>query len=939
MHSHLHLHTCSRTHNAVRHPRLLTKTAPAILAIVLWASSPSWGEASGNAMAQTLDSTYHSAMWLTTTPGTLVSFGYEDEGEEYVISWGMDTAWDVKANVVRGTNHIGKEYISTGRVSFQPTDTVDADGNLAEGRLYDLKNRCDHILLSGTTEVMLNCDHYDEQMVEDNYKGHLDRWMALYKATMEYVESRGLKVVSIAPFNEPDNKGYQGDMDDFRELSRMITEDSFFEGVRISAGNVMDDDLASEWYNYMKPYVTEGNSHQLAGSFDAYADFYQEVRADGNYAMQDELHNVGDAIVAVEYGLQAGIWWTFDGKARGRFCQANSEGGARLGYGENRDNWTSAAVYRLPDGKVEAFLGGCEWQALTTTFAFASTDREIYCDGYGPVRAYAMELPGGTGYINGQTNAERLIQIWSGEDVPSGPVEAGTYVIMNKKSKKVLAPSSGSTSSWSTVTQQSYSPASPKTYRQWRVEPVDPRVGGDFSYYSIACADNTAMYLDVQDWSLEEGGGIITYAGGMTEIEQWYLEYAGDGDYYIRSRYTNLLLQPADGSTNSGAAIQQAELTGEDEQRWRLLPVDATCELVAPAAPTGLNAIAQPASVALSWNANEEDDMEAYIVLRGTQEEDGSIDWQVIGQHVKATAFVDNSCRQDAPYLYKVRAVDYSGNRSDASDSICAQTSGEQALVAHYEFDDGFLDLSENHFNAAYAGDTTFSTHLLKSGTASISLDGEENFVQLPPQVGDQRQMSVAAWAYIPSSNDDGQRIFDFGNGPAQCVYLTPCNGSTMQLVFRNGDEEQTLSATKLRSGWHHLCATLSDSLVCLYMDGELAASTADITLRPADFHPALCFLGRAQDPDEPLLKGRLDDLRVYNYALSAQQVQAVMDDLSTDIAIVETGEGDAAVVRCEYYATNGMRLTGPTANAIVIMRRWYANGTCEVKKIFTGAR
>ena len=62
-------------------------------------------------------------------------------------------------------------------------------------------------------------------------------------------------------------------------------------------------DEALPWYNYLKDRLDEGNTHQLAGSFDGYANFVQTVRTDGKHASLDELHNIVEALVGYEYGI------------------------------------------------------------------------------------------------------------------------------------------------------------------------------------------------------------------------------------------------------------------------------------------------------------------------------------------------------------------------------------------------------------------------------------------------------------------------------------------------------------------------------------------------------------------------------------------------------------------------------------------------------------
>ena len=887
--------------------------------------------------------TPHASMWLTAAEGTLVSFLFNGEGEEYVVEWGMDTAWDSEANVLMGTNHIGSEYLTTGRISFQPSDTVDSDGNLSSDQQTDLLSRITHIKESGTTSVTLNCDH--EALVSDNYYGKPEEWYKVIKASVVYAQSKGLTVTTIAPFNEPDYVYWgEGDEDDFLDICKLIAADEDLAGIRISAGNTLNCDNASYWYNYMKPYVTEGNTHQLAGTFDSYASFYEEVVADGNHATADELHNVGEAIVGVEYGMQTGIWWGFDGVARGDFCIANTEGGERLGYGEDRDSWTAAAVYRLPahtsgsadadNRKTEAFIGSSERQATDHTYNFVALDQDVYFDGYGPLRSFAMDIPGGTAYQTGQTNAERMIRITSGDDVPPFYIETDTFIIMNKNSKFVMTIQSGSTTNGTAIVQSTYSGTASKDYQKWIVSMVDPREnGGDYGYYSIGSLKHIGRYLDVLDWSTSTGASIIAYDGELGTNEQWCLEYAGDGDYYIRNHYSGLYLGVKDASTKNGIAVVQQALTGGDHQRWRLIDPSSSRDLTAPSAPSGLVATPQNASVLLSWDDNtEDDDLMGYTILRAEQTE-GTLSWQVIGRQITGTEFVDNSLDPTLSYLYKVKAMDIACNSSEASDSVLATVSGDKGLVAKWQFDGNFYDETDNLFDLAFCGDdTTYSSTICKSGDTSISIDGSENFMQVPYRLASLPEMTICAWLFQRDRSTSWQRLFDFGNGTDQYFFLTPYSGSDMRVVLKDGGDEQMITTTRLASSWHHVAVTLDADSICLYVDGELVASSADITIRPADFQPVNCYIGRSQFSADPLMKANIDDFRIYNYALSASELAEVMTELESGIDDILYSGSDSPVVSTEYYSLSGTRLSAP-ANGIYIQRDLHADGTTTTIK------
>ena len=88
---------------------------------------------SGFPAASFAQRTTHSSMWVTSgkAKATAVPFKADADISEYLIpqepiKWGMDVAWDNADNVTRGTNYIGKDVMATGRISFQPSDLVDA---------------------------------------------------------------------------------------------------------------------------------------------------------------------------------------------------------------------------------------------------------------------------------------------------------------------------------------------------------------------------------------------------------------------------------------------------------------------------------------------------------------------------------------------------------------------------------------------------------------------------------------------------------------------------------------------------------------------------------------------------------------------------------------------------------------------------------------------
>jgi hypothetical protein len=62
-----------------------------------------------------------------------------------------------------------------------------------------------------------------------------------------------------------------------------------------------------------------------------------------------------------------------------------------------------------------------------------------------------------------------------------------------------------------------------------------------------------------------------------------------------------------------------------------------------------------------------------------------------------------------------------------------------------------------------------------------------------------------------------------------------------------------------------------------LYVDGVEVGRSASVTLRPADLGAMSAnYIGRSHFPD-PYLDGSIDDFRIYDRALSAAEIQALV--------------------------------------------------------------
>ena len=794
--------------------------------------------------------------------GQMVPYNLSDEGVAQPVRWGIDTAWRWSWWPLRATNHM-RECVSLGRVTIDPR-TSGSYTELSAELKAGLDEQLSWLRKSGVKVLYLLAGNTSGGAWQTSFRTPFVTDIAL---AVQYLQSKGYEVTAISPFNEPDYAPNNApNATEMATVARLIRQNDTLKDIDVAGPSCLNPDYANAWWSTMSGSLQIGNTHQLAGTFDNFAGFYAAVRDSGKKSAGDEMHNINDALIGMNYGMTDGIWWSdFGSYTRAELGRASLDG-ERIGYAENRSAWTSAAVFRrhsLP--LAEAFLGTSERQAGESAFTFVSQDRLAYYDGHGPYYEYTKATPGGTGYDAGQTNSEYVVEITQGEDVPVGPVE-GTFKIVNKATGKLLT--AAALSNDANVTQAKES----RTANQsWVIAPVAPRAAGDFAHVTIQAAKNTSFYLDALKYGGDNGARILMYSGGGNECERWHLTYQGNGYYTITNNDSGLSLEGSSNNTEKNTTgVVQWERTGTYRQLWRFVPATATVDEEAPTAPTDLRAQGLTGSIRLTWQANTESDLLGYMIYRYNEQ---AQTWETIGRGVEGQEFTDNYCPKGRTLRYRIRAVDQSWNVGEPSTEVSATTSTEKGLIGHWKMRTDLADGTDNHMTAASTG-ASFVTDEMHPG---ITLDGTKDYVALPYHAADMTEMTFSAWVKSTSTTA-WQRIFDFGRSTTNYMMLTTSNGSRMHFEVCKDGAKQSLDATRRLTSnrWTHVVVTLGNGGAAIYLDGQLNASSADITLRPSDVRPTLCYLGRSLFDADPLFKGSIGDVRLYNHVLNADEIGAL---------------------------------------------------------------
>ncbi|MCJ7728719.1 MAG: DNRLRE domain-containing protein, partial [Sedimentisphaerales bacterium] len=162
------------------------------------------------------------------------------------------------------------------------------------------------------------------------------------------------------------------------------------------------------------------------------------------------------------------------------------------------------------------------------------------------------------------------------------------------------------------------------------------------------------------------------------------------------------------------------------------------------------------------------------------------------------------------------------------------------------------------------------------------------------------RASTFAIWVFrFPTTGQKWHRIFDFGTGTTNYMFLAPWRSSSPPTHFEitMGGVTQRVSwgpysdaGTSITADeWHHLAVTISEPntvtgfrTFTLYVDGEPCGINTAATLTPSNLGVTTNnWLGRAQgwtgSLDPALFRGYLDDFRIYDRALASAEVKAII--------------------------------------------------------------
>ncbi len=213
---------------------------------------------------------------------------------------------------------------------------------------------------------------------------------------------------------------------------------------------------------------------------------------------------------------------------------------------------------------------------------------------------------------------------------------------------------------------------------------------------------------------------------------------------------------------------------------------------------------------------------------------------------------------------------------------------GPSSLVAYYTMEGDAKDSKGGYDGTLNA--ITFADSVTTALSRAAVFNGTSSYIDLGAAFGTGvvsklTDCTTTAWVYYSGSGNVWQRVFDFGTSSTNYVFLTTRNANSFPrfALLATGKGEVTATDSRIMSvGWHHLAGVVDASTmtIALYVDGALAQGGVTT---PATFKDLGAttqnWIGRSMFSTDPYLTGSVDELKIYNRALTAGEIAYLAGD------------------------------------------------------------
>ena len=262
-------------------------------------------------------------------------------------------------------------------------------------------------------------------------------------------------------------------------------------------------------------------------------------------------------------------------------------------------------------------------------------------------------------------------------------------------------------------------------------------------------------------------------------------------------------------------------------------------------------------------------------------------------------------------------------------------------LVAYYPFNGNANDTSGNGFGGTVVG-AALANDRFGNSNRCFEFNGSDNYIETSAQFPSGNTPKSFSFWFNPSMLKRGWMLsggLDY-DGQAFGAFFESANGS---LVFHGngGNADLALGNLTLTDKWSHIAVTYDGLNLRGYINGLLTAQR-EVALQTSLSN---IKIGCRQNPlgealGDAFFKGKLDDVRIYNRALTAKEVAALYNSeapvqITAQPAIYPDGtllaKAEGGEVSYQWFK-NGIPISGGTSASLPLAAGSLASGTYTLR-------
>lgn len=314
--------------------------------------------------------------------------------------------------------------------------------------------------------------------------------------------------------------------------------------------------------------------------------------------------------------------------------------------------------------------------------------------------------------------------------------------------------------------------------------------------------------------------------------------------------------------------------TAGESSNSTVLP-QTTPALVAPAGVLNPRIASGDTKVTVTWDFIYDT---KYAVLRSTTQ-NGTYD--TIAQNVDALRYDDLARTNNTTYYYKLVPYNDAGFGTESAVLTATPIFGQ---YLHINFNENGGNIVRDEWGA-YNG-TLYNSPAWTGGkdsaTGAVNLvKSSSSYIQLANGVvSSLNDFTIATWIKLPANQASNTRLFDFGNSTSNFMILIPwvttANGPNLRykITCVTGTNDRYIPYSLPLNTWVNVVISQKNSIFKAYVNGTLQYTDSNSTVKPSDMGVTTQnYLGKSQYSADAYTDHTYDDFKIYDYALSDQDV------------------------------------------------------------------